>query len=81
MSCIHPTNTVKAQGLEPFARVIARVEDGLFPPSQLGRNQTPLNSWTDFVGPAREEPFVFVLVGRNVPPSRMQRCFDSMMAL
>ena len=32
----------------------------------------------DWMGPARREPFVFVVSGRNVPPGRLRRCLESM---
>ena len=32
----------------------------------------------DWMGPPRDEPFVFVVSGRNVPPGRLRRCIESM---
>ena len=49
------------------------VERGHVPDIQLERVDLA-GSLTDWSGPKREEPFVFVVCGRNVAPGRFRRC-------
>ena len=34
----------------------------------------------DWAGPKRDEPYVFVMCGRNVDPGRFRQCFESLVA-
>lgn len=75
---IHPQNGRKSD--HPlWERVRGHIEAGRVSPAQHG--------YVDWVGtlgdwhlPARSEPFVFVVCGRNVPPARARRCLDSIFA-
>ena len=73
---VHPPNARKRNPAEWLA-VIDRIEHGVLPRVQRGKVD-----WTgdvvDWMGPARREPFVFVVSGRNVPPGRFRRCIESM---
>ncbi len=73
---VHPPNARKHDVADWFA-VLDRIEQGVIPCIQKGRVE-----WTgttaDWMGPIRQEPFVFVVSGRNVPAGRLRRCIDSM---
>ena len=55
------------------------VERGHVPDIQLERVDLA-GSLSDWSGPKREEPFVFLVCGRNVAPGRFRRCFESLVA-
>ncbi len=59
--------------------LVDRVEAGFVPDGQRGQ---PLltGPGTDWLGPVRREDLVVVVCGRNVPPGRVRRCFDSLAA-
>ena len=59
--------------------IIGAVERGYVPAVQLERVELT-GSLVDWAGPRRSEPFVFVVCGRNVEPSRFKRCFESIVA-
>ena len=73
---MHPPNARKRDAAEWLA-VLDRIEHGVVPPVQTGKVD-----WTggiaDWMGPPRQEPFVFVVSGRNVPAGRFRRCLESM---
>ena len=73
---VHPPNPRKRNEAEWLA-ALDRIEHGVLPRIQWGKV-----NWTgdlaDWMGPARHEPFVFVVSGRNVPPGRFRRCIESM---
>ena len=73
---VHPPNARKADTSQWLA-VLDRIEHGVVPSVQEGQVE-----WTgglaDWMGPARREPFVFVVSGRNVAPGRLRRCIESM---
>ena len=55
------------------------VEKGVMPEQQVGLVDLaggPLR----WVSQVRREPLVFVITGRNVPPGRMRRCLDALLA-
>ena len=73
---VHPPNARKRDA-EQWLAVLDRIEHGVVPRIQMGQVD-----WTgrlaEWMGPARREPFVFVVSGRNVPPGRFRRCVESM---
>ncbi len=73
---VHPPNARKGDTSQWLA-VLDRIEHGVAPSVQEGHVE-----WTgglaDWMGPARREPFVFVVSGRNVAPGRFRRCIESM---
>ena len=73
---VHPPNARK-RDVEQWLAVLDRIEHGVVPRIQMGQVD-----WTgglaDWMEPARREPFVFVVSGRNVPPGRLRRCIESM---
>ena len=73
---VHPPNACKGDVAQWFA-VLDRIEHGVAPSVQEGRVEWT-GGLTDWMGPARREPFVFVVSGRNVPPGRLRRCIESM---
>lgn len=73
---VHPPNRRKGDQNEWFA-VLDRLEQGIVPTIQRGVPEWQ-GALSDWLAPARREPFVFVVCGRNVAPGRLRRCFDSM---
>ena len=73
--CVHPPNARK-HATEDWAEVREAISRGLVPLSQRGQIE-----WTSEVTqwrrPERRERFVFVICGRNVPPERFRRCWQS----
>ena len=59
--------------------IVDAVERGHVPGAQLG-NVELTGSASDWAGPKRHEPFVFVICGRNVDPDRFKRCVESLVA-
>jgi broad specificity phosphatase PhoE len=55
------------------------VEKGALPEQQLGSVDL-VGGPLGWVSRVRREPLVFVITGRNVPPGRMRRCLDSLVA-
>ena len=72
---IHIPNAAKTDS-ERLFEIIDRVERGFVPRAQLGEVELA-SSPDEWAGPKRNEPFVFVICGRNVPPGRFKRCWDS----
>ncbi len=75
---IHVPNERKAD-VDGWLEVMGSVERGYGPAAQLERVELT-GSRSDWAGPKRQEPFVFVVCGRNVEPGRFKRCFDSIIA-
>ena len=75
---IHVPNDRKADYRE-WMDIAGSVERGHLPAAQLG-NVELTGSASDWAGPKRHEPFVFVICGRNVDPGRFKRCFESLAA-
>ena len=73
---VHPPNARKRDA-EQWLAVLDRIEHGVVPRTQMGQVDWT-GSLADWMGPARREPFVFVVSGRNVPPGRFRRCIESM---
>ena len=75
---IHIPNSAKAD-YERLFEIIDRVEQGFIPTAQLGEVELAGGA-DEWAGPKRNEPFVFVICGRNVPPGRFKRCWDSVIS-
>ena len=75
---IHVPNDRKADYQE-WMDIVDAVERGHVPGAQLG-NVELTGSASDWAGPKRYEPYVFVICGRNVDPGRFKRCVDSLVA-
>ena len=75
---IHVPNDRKADHRE-WLDITGSVERGHVPAAQLGSVELT-GSASDWAGPQRNEPFVFVICGRNVEPGRFKRCFESLVA-
>ena len=73
---VHPPNARKGDTSQWLA-VLDRIEHGVVPSVQKGQVEW-IGGLTDWMGPPRREPFVFVVSGRNVPPGRLRRCIESM---
>ena len=71
------TSNARTRDAAGWITALDRIEHGVIPPIQTGKVE-----WTggiaDWKGPSREEPFAFVVSGRNVPASRFRRCLESM---
>ncbi len=72
---IHIPNAAKAD-YERLFEIIDRVERGFIPTAQIGEVELAGGA-DEWAGPKRNEPFVFVICGRNVPQGRFKRCWDS----
>ena len=75
---IHVPNDRKTDHLE-WMDIVGAVERKHVPAPQLG-NVELTGSASDWTGPKRHEPFVFVICGRNVAPGRFKRCVESLAA-
>ena len=75
---IHVPNDRKADHRE-WMDIAGSVERGHVPATQLG-NVELTGTASDWAGPKRHEPYVFVICGRNVDPGRFKRCFESLSA-
>ena len=73
---VHPQNTRK-RNVEEWVAVLDRIEHGMIPFVQHGEVDW-VGTITDWMGPSRREPFIFVVSGRNVPAGRLRRCIESM---
>lgn len=75
---VHPANSCK-QPVGDWMLLVDLVEKGALPATQLGHvdlHGGP-RRWLQH---RRSESVVFVVTGRNVPPGRMRRCLDSLLA-
>src|SRR5690606_17625881 len=75
---IHPPNARKSDS-KGWLRVLGRIEAGHVPAEQLGSVDWRGDDRV-WLGPKRAEAFVFIISGRNVPPARFRRCWDSVLA-
>ena len=75
---IHVPNDRKAE-VDEWQDIVGAVERGHVPAVQLGRAEL-VGFAKDWAGPRRNEPFVFVICGRNVAHGRFKRCFQSLIA-
>ena len=77
-SFVHVPNGRKAD-TEALLNKVEAVERGHVPALQLGHVELH-GSERDWAGPKRNEPFVFVICGRNVQSGRFRRCVESLIA-
>ncbi len=75
---IHVPNDRKVD-VDGWLDVLDAIERGHIPPAQMGSVEL-IGTLADWTGPKRNEPFVFVICGRNVDPGRFKRCFQSLIA-
>ena len=73
---VHPPNARKHDAAAWFW-VLDRIEHGVVPLSQRGKLEWA-GTIADWALPRRQEPFVFVVSGRNVPAGRLRRCIASL---
>ncbi|KYG04946.1 hypothetical protein BE21_43800 [Sorangium cellulosum] len=76
--CACPDNARK-HSTDRHLLLLDRMEAGYAPLRQTGRMEL-VGSFSDWLGPKRDEPMVIVICGRNVPPGRIHRCLDSLAA-
>jgi 2-polyprenyl-3-methyl-5-hydroxy-6-metoxy-1,4-benzoquinol methylase len=74
---VHPTNDRKADTIG-LSRIADRIDTGQVDATQLGVVNL-LGSPEQWMSPTRFEPYVFIISGRNVEPSRFRRCLDSVL--
>jgi glycosyltransferase involved in cell wall biosynthesis len=74
---VHPENELKRARKE-WMLMLDLVEKGFSIPAQFGKVNL-VGVSTDWVPSSRNERFVFLITGRNVPPGRMARCLDSLL--
>ena len=72
---VHPPNVRKGE-VGRWLAVLDRIEHGVVASVQKGQANW-VGGLADWMGPARREPFVFVVSGRGVPPGRLRRCLES----
>ena len=75
-SYIHVPNERKSDHGE-WSNIIDAVEWGHVPAAQMGRVELT-GSVSEWTGPKRYDPFVFVICGHNVEPVRFKRCLLSL---
>lgn len=73
---VHPQNERKEREVDAWALTIAQLERGRVAAVQRGEVEWRGNA-SEWVTPERGEPFVFVILGRNVQPGRFRRCVES----
>ena len=73
---VHPPNERKVQDVDTWGLALAQLERG-----RVARVQSGNVEWrgehSDWLRPERHEAFVFVILGRDVPPGRFRRCVES----
>lgn len=74
---VHPQNARKTRDADAWCLAMAQLERCVVPPAQLGEVEW-VGGLADWAPPERHEPFVVVIVGRNVPPGRFRRCVESL---
>lgn len=75
---VHVPNACK-QPVADWLLLLDLVEKGAIPEQQVGSVDL-VGGTLRWVPKVRKEPLVFVITGRNVPPGRMRRCLDSLLA-
>ena len=75
---IHVPNVRKSDATE-LLEIVGALERGFVPLYQMESTDL-VGSLRDWAGPKRDEPFVFVVCGRNVDLSRFKQCFESLVA-
>ena len=78
---VHPPNPLKRE-LRDLGLLADFVERGWIPSEQIGQVDLHGQLWGEWIGcaPKAVAPFVFVVLGRNVPPSKVLRCLQSVEA-
>ncbi|MCK6479109.1 MAG: glycosyltransferase [Planctomycetes bacterium] len=74
---IHPPNDRK-KCVDGWLAVLDGIERGQLASSQRDHAELVADP-AEWLLPKREEPYVFVVCGRDVPPGRAQRCLDSLL--
>lgn len=64
--------------IDRLGRVIDRIEQNFYPPRQEGKVELAGGD-LEWAGPKRNEPYIFIICGRNVEAGRFRRCFDSLL--
>ena len=75
---IHVPNDRKGD-VTDLLEMVGAVERGFVPLCQM-ESIDLVGSSGDWSGPKRDEPFVFVICGRDVNPGRFRQCFESLVA-
>ncbi len=75
---IHVPNDWKKDTDELFG-VIDRVEAG-FAPAIQNDSAELAGTWSDWSGPKRSEPYLFLICARNLDPGQLKRCVDSVLS-
>jgi len=75
---IHPPNERK-RNREDWLSIVERVEAGTCIEVQRGRVEL-VGEHREWITPERDEPYIFIVAGRNVPPGRFRRCLESLKA-
>jgi uncharacterized protein (TIGR00725 family) len=75
---VHPPNVWK-RDLRDFGLLVNCVERGWIPAQQRNHVDVQGELWKDWMPcvPKQSAHYVFIVLGRNVPPAKVQRCFDS----
>ena len=73
---VHVPNDRKVD-VDGWLDVLGAVERDHVPACQMGSVEL-VGTMEDWAAPKRNEPFVFVICGRNVDPGRFKRCFQSL---
>ena len=75
---IHVPNERK-RDVTDLLEIVGASERGFVPSCQMDSPDL-VGSSGDWAGPKRDEPYVFVICGRNVDPGRFRQCFESLVA-
>lgn len=75
---IHPPNDLK-RSVSDWMTLIDLIENGHLSEKQPGKVDL-VGGILDWVPRNRREPFIFVITGRDVAPSRIRRCLESLAA-
>jgi hypothetical protein len=73
---VHPPNALKTPR-QAWLTVLDRMEAGFVPSNQFGHVDL-VSTGHEWHGHKREEPFVFIINGRNVSQDRIKRCVASL---
>ena len=75
---IHVPNNRKSNVTE-LLEIVSAVERGFVPSCQMESTEL-VGSSGNWAGPKRDEPYVFVICGRNADPGKFRQCFESLVA-
>ena len=76
---IHPPNTLKETDPDTWMLMLDYVERAKTPQIQFDEPEI-VGDVAHWFAPERNEPFIFVVCGRDVTPGRFWRCWDSILA-